>query len=164
MLDRFERLLVMNTVLAMGGGATEGFEAWRELHRQTPDYDMAALFRDYIPGLSDAAAAGYAAPFPDSRHRAGARRFPFLVMTDREMEGVDVSRRAAQWWGTDWAGDSFMAVGERDELITPRLMARMHEILAIKRPAMKLPEAGRFVQETHGAEVARATLKAWAVT
>jgi haloalkane dehalogenase len=161
MPNRFSRLLVMNTVLGLGGGTTDGFNAWRNFHGENPDYDMAALFQKYVPGMSDAVAAAYAAPFPDARFRAGARRFPFLVMTEPDMEGVDVSRRAASWWGSEWQGDSFMAVGEKDELIPPWLMKRMHEILGIKRPALQVPEAGHFVQETHGAEVARAALNAW---
>lgn len=164
MPDRFNRLLAMNTVLGLGGGTTEGFNAWRDFHGKNPDYDMAALFQKYVRGMSDAVAAAYAAPFPDARFRAGARRFPFLVMTEPEMEGVDVSRRAAAWWGSEWSGDSFMAVGERDELIPPWLMKRMHEILGIKRPAYMVPAAGHFVQETHGAEVARAALHAWSAS
>lgn len=161
MAERFDRLLVMNTVLGLGGGTTEGFDAWRDYHRQNPDYDLAALFQRYVPGMSDAVAAAYAAPFPDARYRAGTRRFPFLVMADPEMEGVDVSRRAAAWWASQWTGDSFMAVGEQDVLIPPWLMERMHEILGITRPPLMLPEAGHFIQETHGTEVARAALDAW---
>ncbi len=161
MPDRFKRLLVMDTVLGLGGGTTEGFETWRDLHGEHPDYDMAALFQKYVPGMSDAVAAAYAAPFPDARYRAGVRRFPFLVMTKPDMEGVDVSRRAASWWASEWQGEDFMAVGEKDELIPPWLMKRMHEILGLKRPPMMLPTAGHFVQETHGAEVARAALSAW---
>jgi pimeloyl-ACP methyl ester carboxylesterase len=162
MADRFDRLLVMDTVLGLGGGSTDGFDAWRRMHGEHPDYDMAALFQEYVPGMSDKVAAAYAAPFPDARYRAGARRFPFLVMTDPDMEGVEISRRAARWWATEFKGDSFMAVGERDELIPPWLMKRMHEILGITRPSLMLSEAGHFVQETHGAEVARAALAAWA--
>ncbi|MFY0690372.1 MAG: alpha/beta fold hydrolase [Paracoccaceae bacterium] len=161
MPDRFNRVLVMDTVLGLGGGTTEGFEAWRAFHGEHPDYDMAALFQKYVPGMSDAVAAAYAAPFPDARYRAGARRFPFLVMTKPDMEGVDVSRRAADWWASEWQGDDFMAVGEQDALIPPWLMKRMHGILGLKRPAMMLPTAGHFVQETHGADVARAALTAW---
>ena len=159
--DRFERLLIMDTVLGLGGGSSPGFDAWRAFHRETPDYDMAALFRDYVPGISDAAAAAYAAPFPDARYRAGARRFPFLVMTERDMEGVQTSRRAAAWWHDSFKGPSFMAVGEQDALIPPWLMKRMHEILGLTCTPLMLPDAGHFVQETHGADVARAALKAW---
>jgi pimeloyl-ACP methyl ester carboxylesterase len=161
MPDRFDRLLVMNTVLGLGGGSSEGFDRWRDYHRDVPDYDLVELFQKYVPGISEAAARAYAAPFPDTRYRAGVRRFPFLVMTEPDMDGVDVSRRAAGWWGSEWQGKSFMAVGEQDVLITPRLMQRMHDILAVGPPPMMIPEAGHFVQETHGAEVAKAALDAW---
>lgn len=161
MPDRFNRLLVMDTVLGLGGGTTDGFEAWRDFHGDNPDYDMAELFKTYVPGMRDEVAKAYAAPFPDARYRAGTRRFPFLVMTKPDMEGVDVSRRAADWWASDWQGDDFTAVGEMYELIPPWLMKRMHEILGLKRAPMMLPTAGHFVQETHGAEVARAALSAW---
>ncbi len=161
MPERFDRLLVMNTVLGLGGGSSEGFDAWRDFHGENPDYDMSALFQRYVPGMSDDVATAYAAPFPDARFRAGTRRFPFLVMTKPDMEGVDVSRRAAAWWGSEWKGDSFMAIGEKDVLIPPFLMKRMHEILGITRPPLMLPQAGHFVQETHGAEIAHAALHAW---
>lgn len=164
MPKRFERLLVMNTVLGLGGGSSEGFDAWREFHRTEPDHDMGALFQRYVPGMSDAVAAAYAAPFPDARYRAGPRRFPFLVMTEPDMEGVEVSRRAARWWSSEWDGDSFMAIGEQDVLIPPWLMKRMYEILGVKRAALMVPEAGHFVQESHGVEVARAALAAWGET
>ena len=54
-----------------------------------------------------------------------------------------------------------MAIGEQDKLIPPWLMERMHGILGVKREALRLPEAGHFVQETHGAQVAEAALAAW---
>lgn len=162
MPDRFNRVLVMNTVLGLGGGSSDGFDAWREFHRTQPDYDIASLFKTYVPGMRDDVANAYVAPFPDKRFRAGMRRFPSLVMTDPDMDGVDVSRRAAAWWSTQWSGDSFMAIGEADVLIPPRLMRRMHEILGFTQPPLILPGAGHFVQETHGAEIARAALSAWA--
>ena len=152
---------MMNTVLGLGGGSTEGFDAWRDFHRDHPDYDMAALFQRYVPGMSDQVAAAYAAPFPDARYRGGPRRFPFLVMTTPDMEGVDLSRRAATWWAQEWQGDGFMAIGAGDTLIPPWLMQRMAEIMGITRPPLIVPEAGHFVQETHGAKVARAALDTW---
>lgn len=158
---RFDRLLVMNTVLGLGGGSTDGFDAWRDFHRDRPSYDIAALFQDYVPGMSDRVAAAYAAPFPDAVYRAGARRFPFLVMTEPGMEGVDLSRRAAAWWRSEWQGESFMALGAQDPLIPPWLMTRMQEILGIERDPLILPDAGHFLQETHGGIIARAALKAW---
>lgn len=160
MPERFERMLIMNTVLGLGGGSSQGFEEWKAFHREDPDYDLAALMQRYAPSLSDNEAAAYAAPFPDQNFRAGVRRFPELVMTEPDMEGVDISKRAAKWFGSQWHGDSFMAVGMKDVLITPQLMERMREILCISRAPLLLPETGHFVQE-NGDIVARAALAAW---
>ncbi|MFT5869200.1 MAG: haloalkane dehalogenase [Paracoccaceae bacterium] len=80
-------------------------------------------------------------------------------MTDPDVEGVDISKTAARWFGSNWRGDSFMAVGLKDVMITPALMERMHQISAIKRPALMLPEVGHFVQE-YEADVAHAALAA----
>ncbi len=160
MPHRFDRMLVMNTVLGLGGGTSEGFEAWKAFHREEPDYDMAALMQRYVPGLSDAEAAAYAAPFPDRSFRAGARRFPELVMTGPDMEGVETSRQAAKWFAAEWKGDIFMAIGMKDKLIPPRLMERMRDILGVKREPLFLPDTGHFVQE-NGEDVARAALDAW---
>ena len=160
MPKRFERMLIMNTVLGLGGGSSQGFEEWKTFHRESPDYDLAALMQRYAPNLSDNEAAAYAAPFPGRKFRAGVRRFPELVMTEPDMEGVDISKRAAKWFGSQWHGDSFMAVGMKDTLITPRLMERMREILCISRAPLLLPETGHFVQED-GDIVARAALAAW---
>ena len=123
-------------------------------------HSIAALMQRYAPNLSDDEAAAYAAPFPSGEFRTGVRRFPELVMTEPNMEGVDISKRAARWFGSQWQGESFMAVGMKDVLITPRLMERMREILCVSREPLLLPETGHFVQES-GDIVARAALTAW---
>ena len=163
MPQRFSRILVMNTVLGLGGGSTDGFDAWRQYHRDNPDYDMATLMQRYCPSLTEAEAAAYAAPFPDVTYRAGVRRFPDLVMTEPDMEGVEISKSAARWFGSDWQGDSFMAVGMKDRLITPFLMGRMRAMLKIKREPLFVSHAGHFVQEDAGEDVARAALTAFGV-
>src|SRR5882757_9801759 len=85
--DRIKRLLVMNTALAVGASPGPGFDAWKAFMKSKPD-------------LSDAEAAAYGAPFPDQHYKAGVRRFPELVMVSPEMDGADVSRKAAHWLAT----------------------------------------------------------------
>ena len=46
------------------------------------------LMKRSVAGLTDAEAAAYDAPFPDSSYRAGVRRFPALVPVEPGMEGV----------------------------------------------------------------------------
>jgi len=160
MPERFERLIVMNTAIAVGESPGEGFEAWKAYAVSQPDMDIAALMKRATPILSEEEADAYAAPFPDVSYKAGVRRFPELVMVSPDMEGVEISRRAQAWWAEEWQGESFMAVGMADPVLGPRQMARLRAGIRNCPPAMEIEEGGHFVQEW-GEPIARAALEAF---
>jgi haloalkane dehalogenase len=57
-----------------------GFLYWRKFCAESPDLEIGSLMSTVSAGLMDERAqAAYAAPFPDQRYMAGARRFPSLV-------------------------------------------------------------------------------------
>jgi pimeloyl-ACP methyl ester carboxylesterase len=155
--SRISRLIIMNTTLAVGEPAGPGFDAWRNYVASTDDLAIGRLMRRSEPTLTEAEAAAYDAPFPDKTYKAGVRSFPELVMIDPGMAGVEVSRRAVDFWRNDWNGPTFMAIGERDPVLGPEVMARMHQLIRGCPDPLRLPEAGHFVQE-HGAVIARAAL------
>lgn len=158
---RFKRLILMNTALATGQGPLgPGFEQWRAFNNAHPDLPIAQLLKDTTLGISDAEAGAYEAPFPDARYKAGVRRFPNLVPDRPDADGAEVSRQAARWWSTQWNGPSFMAVGERDKVITSAAMEMLRKVIRGCPPAMRLADAGHFVQE-HGEPVAHAALAAF---
>ncbi len=160
MPDRFTRLLVMNTAIATGQSPGAGFEAWRAYNRTQPDLDVGGLMQRGTSILTDEEAAAYAAPFPDVTYKAGVRRFPDMVMTDPEMEGVETSKRAAKWWSSDWTGESFMAVGEQDPVLGPNQMQTLRQTIRGCPEPMMIKDGGHFVQEW-GAPIAEAALKSW---
>jgi haloalkane dehalogenase len=164
MPDRFDRLIVMNTGLGTGDADLgKGFLAWRAFNRTQPDLDVAGLMRRAIPGLPDAEAAGYAAPFPDARYKAGVRRFPDLVPDQPDAEGAAVSRAARDFWRDRWSGQSFMAVGMKDPVLGPAAMNALRKIIRGCPPPLELPEAGHFVQEA-GAVIVERALESFAIT
>lgn len=158
MADRFSRLIIMNTALAMGTSPGPGFNAWKAFAASQPDMDVAALMKRSTPTLTDAEAAAYGAPFPDVTYKAGVRRFPELVMVSPDMEGVETSKRAAKFWAEDWTGESFMAIGMQDPVLGPPVMAAMRKLIRNCPEPMEIAEAGHFVQEW-GRPVAEAALR-----
>ncbi|WP_228242176.1 haloalkane dehalogenase [Porphyrobacter sp. GA68] len=157
--ERFTRLIVMNTSLATGDQPLgPGFEAWRAYNRSQPDLDVAALMKRATPILSDAEAAAYAAPFPDASYKAGMRRFPELVPADPDADGAAISRRARNWWQHEWSGDSFMAIGCQDPVLTPKAMEGLRKNIRGCPEPMRVEDAGHFVQEW-GEPVAKAALR-----
>ncbi|KCZ87348.1 haloalkane dehalogenase [Hyphomonas johnsonii] len=160
MPERFERLIVMNTAIATGQSPGDGFNQWKAYNRSQPDMDIAGLMKRGTPILSDAEAAAYAAPFPDVTYKAGVRRFPELVMVEPGMDGVDISKRAAEWWSKDWSGDTFMAVGAQDPVLGPNQMEHLRKTIRNCPEPMIVADGGHFVQEW-GEPIATAALKAF---
>ena len=160
MPERFSRLLVMNTAIATGQSPGEGFNAWKAYNRTQPDMDVAGLMKRGTSILSDAEAAAYGAPFPDINYKGGVRRFPELVMVEPDMDGVDVSKRAANWWANEWTGESFMAIGMADPVLGPPAMHALRKLIRNCPDPMEIADGGHFVQEW-GEPVARAALTRW---
>lgn len=157
MPERFKRLIVMNTTIATGRPAGEGFNAWRAYVANTPDLDVGALMKRSTAKLSQTEIDAYNAPFPDARYKAGVRRFPAMVMTEPEMDGVEISKAAVDFWKNHWTGQSFMAIGHQDPVLGPPAMYWLASVIKNCPPPLDLPEAGHFVQEW-GDQVAHAAL------
>jgi len=160
MPERFSRLIVMNTTLATGETPGPGFDAWKAYAAANPDLPVGALMKRSTPHLTAAEVAAYDAPYPDVRYKAGARRFPQMVMVSPDMEGADVSRAAARWWQNDWRGQSFMAVGMKDPVLGPDVMGRLRAVIRGCPAPMEIAEGGHFVQEW-GEDIARAAVAAF---
>jgi haloalkane dehalogenase/tRNA(adenine34) deaminase len=160
MPDRFARLLVMNTTFGTGDAPLgEGVLAWRAWSNKNPDMDVAKLLKRACPHLTDAEAAAYAAPYPDTSFKAGVRRFPNLVPDSPDADGAALSRRARDWWRTGWRGAAFMAVGATDPVLGPPVMAELRAAIRGCPEPYVHPQAGHFVQEW-GEEVAERALRA----
>ncbi len=157
MPERFDRLLVMNTGLGTGDHPLgEGFLAWRAFNNRSPDMDIAGLMKRSVPGIAEAEAQAYAAPFPDRRYKAGVRRFPNLVPDNPQAEGAEISRRAREFWKSQWTGRSYMAIGMKDPVLGAPVMQALRRIIRGCPEPLQLDEAGHFVQEAGAIIVERA--------
>ncbi len=159
--SRFKRLLIMNTALMMGPVNSPAFDAWKADVTSPEDLDLAGFMRKYEPVINEREAAAYAAPFPSREYKAGVYKFPKLVGTDEY--GIQISRKAAEFWSAEWSGDTFMAVGMKDEMLGPPVMAHMQQMIKGCPPPLEIDDAGHFVQE-HGTLVAKQAVAAFGLT
>ncbi len=155
---RLDRLFVMNTVLPVGQPLGPHFYEWRALVRSLPDLPVGQTIRAVTPQLTDQEMAAYDAPFPDSRFKAGARTFPELAMVAPDMDGVAEAQAALRFWGEEWAGPTFMAIGGKDaDRATMDTLRR--QIRGCPEPLV-VPDADHFVQEW-GESITQAALRAF---
>lgn len=160
--EKIARLIVMNTALPTGDvDPGPGFEAWKQFVATNPAFSVSGLMKRSTPGLTDAEAAAYEAPFPDARFMAGVRTFPAIVPVTTAMDGAAQSKKAAAWWATEWTGPTFMAVGVQDPVLGPPAMKALRRIIRGCPEPLMLEGAGHFVQEM-GDVVAKAALEAFA--
>lgn len=158
MPERFKRLLIMNTALNVGEGTGEAFAEWKALIDSDPDVPIAEVFKRHAPGISDAEAQAYEAPYPTQEYKAGVRKFPALVAETPDIPGVLTSRKAIPFWSKQWEGESFMAIGMQDQMLGPEVMYYMKSIIKGCPEPLEVPEADHFVQE-HGELVAKKALE-----
>jgi tRNA(adenine34) deaminase len=155
---RYQGLLVMNTTLATGETPlSPGFLAWRDMCAKNPTFDIARLFARGNPQMTAGECAAYMAPFPDAGHRAATRVFPAMVPEFADSDGAAVSRQAQDFWATQWAGQSLMAVGTQDPVLGLPVMLPLKNMIRHCPEPLLLAQAGHFVQE-HGEPVAQAAV------
>ncbi|WP_395670184.1 alpha/beta fold hydrolase [Rhodoferax sp.] len=160
MAMRFTRLFLMNTSMPYGEEPTSGFATWRVANRSQPDNPVGQWIQSRTPVLTDAETVAYDAPFPDVHYKDGVRRFPELIMrpengelTPSAREGLETSLAAREYLSTQWSGESFMAIGMQDVVITPVRMELLRQVIRGCENPMLVQEAGHYVQEW-GAPVA----------
>lgn len=154
MPDRFEGLLVMNTLLATGDAPLpSGFVDWRAMCREKPLYGVGRLLFRACPHLMPAECAAYDAPFPDKGYRAALRTFPERVPAASDDPGAALSRAARHFWQHQWTGRSLMVVGAQDPVLGLSTMQALQQTIRACPAPVVLPQVGHFVQE-HGEAVA----------
>lgn len=158
---RLANLIIMNTGLGLGVTPSAGFMAWKEYALNTPDLPIGALIARGTPHLNDTEIAAYDAPFPSAEYKAGAQIFPALVPITPDMQGVETSKKAANYWSTQFKGKSFMAIGAADPVLGVGPMQKLAKMIRGCPEPMIIEEAGHFVQEW-GADIAKAAIKSFA--
>ena len=89
MPERFARVVVANTGLPTGHGASPAFEAWLAFSQNVPEFPTSQIINGgTVRELSEAERAAYDAPYPDESYKAGARAFPALVPVKPELPSV----------------------------------------------------------------------------
>ncbi len=162
MPERFVRVCAANTFLPTGEGkASEAFEAWRNFSQTVPDFDSGLIVNmGTARGIGAAEQAAYNAPFPDDSFKAGARRFPMLVVTDPDMPSAAENRAA--WNVLERFEKPFLTLfGDKDFVTLGAEKVLQARIPGAKgQPHRLIAEAGHFCQEDAGEELA-AELLGW---
>jgi haloalkane dehalogenase len=99
--------------------------------------------------------AAYNAPFPDATYKAGACQFPLLVPIEPDAPAVPVMRRTREAL-TQWSRPALVLFSDKDP-ITGGGDRWFRKLIpsAAAQPHVTIHNAGHFLQEDRGEEIAR---------
>jgi haloalkane dehalogenase len=159
--DRFARIVVANTGLPTGDHpASDAFLRWREFSQSTPNFHAGGIVKGACRSqLSANVIAAYDAPFPDDRYKAGARQFPVLVPVRPDDPASQANRQAWQELQR-WNRPLLTAFSDADP-VTQGGERPFQKLVpgAQGQPHVTIPDAGHFLQEDKGEELAEVMVR-----
>jgi haloalkane dehalogenase len=156
MPDRFARIVIMNTGLPVSGKPlTPGFMAWRKFAEKSQDMDIGRVIDGAtVSKLTPEVMAAYNAPFPDLRYKGGALKFPLLVPISEDAEALPHMRKAAEAL-KQWTKPALILFSDKDPVtVGGDKYFRALIPSAENEPEITIEDAGHFLQEDKGEEIA----------
>ncbi|MFO0757765.1 MAG: haloalkane dehalogenase [Byssovorax sp.] len=154
---RFARIVAANTFLPTGDQPMpEAFFAWQRFSQEVPELPVGAIIGRgcKVPPPPEVLAA-YDAPFPDERYKEGARQFPLLVPSRPDDPASPANRKA---WEVllRWTKPFLTAFADSDPITRGADRVLQSAIPGAKgQPHVTIRDAGHFLQEDKGEELAR---------
>jgi haloalkane dehalogenase len=166
--DRFDAVLATNTLLpncepmprGVDGWPSAAIKTWIEFCRTSSDAQVAEIFAGATAKRpSDAVLAGYDAPFPDARYKAGVLQITCGIPATADAEGLQANRAA--WQVLERFQKPFLTAFSDGDPATigwePIFQTRVPG--AAGQSHQRITGAGHFVQEEQGPALAAVLLE-----
>ena len=153
--ERVARLVILNTGLGGGRPPSEAWLRFRDVVRAAGgDFQAGRLIRTAaVRGLADAVVAAYDAPFPTAESKAGVLAFPEQVPIKPEHPNT-APLMAIREALASWEKPTLVLFGDSDPIFRPEVADAIARWIPGALPAELVANAGHFVQEDAGEEVA----------
>ena len=156
MPERFARVVIMNTGLPAGAGASEAFLRWRAFASGTSDMDVGRVIQmGSTSPLPPEVLAAYDAPFLDATYKAGVHQFPLLAPVDPDSSAVPTIQKTREALKR-WTKPALVLFSDKDPITSGG--DRWFRALipsASAEPEIVIQDAGHFLLEDKGEEIAR---------
>lgn len=156
--ERFARIALANGGLPTGiEEVPRAFKVWRAFSRYSPWFPIGRIVKaGCVAGLGPEEVAAYDAPFPSRAHKMGARMFPGFVPTTPDDPERQNNERAWEVF-KHWDKPFLTLFSNRDPITRGGYEVWQNLVPGARgQPHATTRDAGHFLQEDKGAEVAQA--------
>jgi haloalkane dehalogenase len=156
MPHRFARLVILNTFLPTGEERpSAAYRAWRMFVKTAPELPIGRIIQQAtVRELSLEVLRGYEAPFPDASYQAGAKTFPLLVPMSPDDPGAEAMRYTREVL-SQWHKPAVVLFSDQDPILGEAHGFFRELIPAVReRPEISIRDAGHYLQEDKGEEIA----------
>ncbi|MHA1977007.1 MAG: haloalkane dehalogenase [Candidatus Hodarchaeales archaeon] len=156
--DKIANLVIMNTGLPSGRSKpNDAFLQWRKFVENNPDLPVGMVIELGLANkdkVSPEVLKAYEAPFPDEKYKVGARAWPLLVpiSTDNPVANIMLETREKL---KTWSKPALVMFSDKDP-ITRGADKFFRKLIptATDNPEIVIKDAGHFLQEEKGEEIA----------
>ncbi len=153
--EKFKRVVVMNTFLPTGRPLSPFFKLWQNFVKYHPSLPVGGIIqRGTIEKLPKEVLNAYKAPFPNRKHKGGAKSFPLLVPANPSSGGVKRIKKAKRIL-SKWDKPALVLFSDKDKIMSG-LEKFFYKLIPTSNQQEKIMirNAGHFLQEEKGEEIA----------
>ncbi len=161
--EKIANLVIMNTGLPSGRSKpNDAFLQWREFVENNPNLPIGIVIELGLANrdkISPEVLKAYEAPFPNEKYKAGARAWPLLVPISPDNPVANIMLDAREKLKT-WSKPALVMFSDKDP-ITRGADKFFRKLIptAADNPEIVISDAGHFLQEEKGVEIAKHIIK-----
>lgn len=158
---RFARIALGNGGLPTGDESLpRAFFVWRAFARYSPWFPIGKIIdKGTVEDLAADVIAAYDAPYPSARYKAGARAFPKLVPVSPDNPAAPANKTAWEVFRR-WEKPFLTCFSNRDPITRGGERVWQEQVPGANgQPHTKIKNAGHFLQEEKGPELAELLIR-----
>ena len=153
--ELFRSVTILNTYLPKGKSLPLAYRLWKLYCRYHPSLPVGKIIQRFTYSkLSKEVIDAYNAPFPDKLSKTGPKSFPALVPSNKQDPALPYLLKAREVL-SNWTKPALVLFSANDPVFSGIEDFFMNKIPSCKnQPKIIIQEAGHFLQEDKGEEIA----------
>ena len=148
MPERFDGIIMHNTTLVTGTNLmSDSYADWRKYIKDNPDLNIRAIMARTNKILNLKECNNYHAPFDSYESKVALRVMPEIFPNQKGKQGIEISKKAQDWFSNEYDGLALSLSGMRDPLFPQEALNSFFNSIKGIHKLPGVDNAGHFLPE-----------------